>query len=144
MAMQQNSLKNLLVPTNFSAISENALYYAAALSKQLAAELKILHAYQSISSDYAYAYDNADGEVEQQRKIKLDKLCSEIQNKFGIKCSFLFDEGLAGEVILSYVDRSSADLLLIGTESISKLDRLLFGSVRGQILNKAKCNLLMV
>lgn len=142
--MQQQFIKNILVPTNFSAISENAIYYAAELAKNLGANIQILHSYQALAPDYQNPNENFEEEAEQKAKMKLDKLCSDIQNKFAVKCDFIFVKGMPEEAILSHAESKDTDILVLGTESLTQLERIIFGSVRGEIFNEAQCSLLMI
>ncbi len=140
-------MKTLLVPVNFTEVSENALAYATALAKKLQAKITLLHAYRVLG----YANDDTREKHEEEAElfrhssaIKLKKLCEEIEAQTSCSCEFLNAEGSAKEVIVEQSKSLKPDLLVMGTESLNPIDRLLFETNTGTVLKEAQCTLLVV
>jgi len=140
-------MKTLLVPTNFTDVSKNALDYAIALAAKLKTKITLLHAYHPFLADPGHLTERYKEELDifrQEAEIKLDRRCTEVNKTSSHRCDFVNIEGLAKDIIVSYANESQPDLLVIGTESLSPLDRIVFGTVTGKVLKEANCDLLVI
>lgn len=140
-------MKTLLVPTNFSSISNDTLPYATALAKKLNAKITLLHAYHTFPSDPGFLIKKHKEEVELIRKkaeIKLKGLCEKVESTSSCKCEFINAEGLTKDIIAKYANETKPDLLIIGTENLIYIDRVLFGTVTGKVMEIVNCTLLIV
>ena len=69
------SMKNILVPTDFSKNAEKALDFALALAHKFGATLHIIHAYNSTS--HAGHLANIDRIIKEDRTKEMDKFLEE-------------------------------------------------------------------
>jgi nucleotide-binding universal stress UspA family protein len=116
-------MKNLLVPFDFSHNSRNALEYAAQFAKKMNAKLHVFHAYDR--SEVLEGVKVATA-ISAMKDSKL-KICKQ----FGLSADDVIPQVVQGEFIeeiLSTLDRSEIDLVVIGTRGSSGLRELLLGS----------------
>lgn len=142
-------MKTLLVPTDFSPISRNALAYAVGLAEKLGAKIVLLHAYHTfpIDIDPGLLIKEYREEVELFKKvsdIQLKALCEEIENTSTCKCDAISLQGLAKDVIVEYANDTNPDLLVIGTENLLPMERIIYGTITGRVIKDVDCTLLVI
>lgn len=140
-------MKTLLVPTNFSITSKNAISYAMVLAEKLSAKITLIHANYIFPIDPGYISKRNIEEVEIFRKeaeIKLKAQCEEIEDTSSCKCDFILSDGLPIDVIVNYVHSIKPDLLIMGTENHILINKLLLGTITGKVIKETNCTLLIV
>lgn len=142
-------LKRILVPTDFSKPSQNALTYAAAFAEKFGAELHLLHVVQDLAlfiPDMVTVTPPIGPTVEQltagvrvafERLVKENKL-----EKF--KTTHFVREGTPFYEIIQYAKEKDIDLIIMGTHGHSGLAHVLMGSVAEKVVRKAPCPVLTV
>lgn len=114
-------LRNILVPVDFTAASERAVRYAAALARERQASLTALHVLSS--AEMKKVPDRA--RVEQGIKTKLADLLG--READGIPHTIRIETGRIQTAILETADKIEADLLVMGVRPWTGiLDRLMW------------------
>ena len=116
-------MKNIIVPFDFSHNSRNALEYAAQFAKQMGAVLHIFHAYDR-------------SEVLEGVKVAttisaMEDTKAKMIAQFGLSANAVVPKVVQGEFIeeiLTVINSSDVDLIVIGTRGSSGLRELLVGS----------------
>jgi nucleotide-binding universal stress UspA family protein len=141
-------LHRILVPTDFSKHSDNALTYAAAFAEKFHAELYLLHVVQDLSvfvPEAAIAVPSMPP-VEQltaavretlERVIEKNKL-----RRFTVHAEVR--EGSPFYEIIRFAKEQEIDLIILGTHGRSGLAHVLLGSVAEKVVRKAPCPVLTV
>lgn len=141
------AVKNVLFATDFSATSNAALPYAAAICRRFGATLHAAHVlsdasllmmsggvdYVSMSTIFEDAYAEA--------RVKLDQLSAQLE---GIEHTNYVRHGQVWKNLAGIVDDNQVDLIVVGTHGRTGLGKLLLGSVAEDILRHAKCPVLTV
>lgn len=139
-----NSVRNILVPTDFSENASNAMFYACWLAKTMSAKLFLFHAYHVpliVTSDAAE--HNTISEVEKVTKQKLAEQKKEILIKCpGLQVETLSSEGFAVDEIVSSVSEKKIDLIVMGTMGASGFAQMMIGSNTAEVIEKAACPVL--
>jgi nucleotide-binding universal stress UspA family protein len=132
-------LRRILVPTDFSKHSQNALRYGAAFAEKFAAELYLLHIVQDLA---LFIPDNVTGvplitpPVEQliaaarqtlERTVKDAALPPEITVRLEAR------EGSPFYEIIQYAKEIDVDLIVMGTHGHTGLVHVLLGSVAEKV-----------
>ena len=126
------SIKTILVPTDFSALSLKAVDRAVELAKQLGAELHLLHVCPLLM--YALAPDMVpdDPNFEQNLKAKLaerlEKTAEGLRSS-GVTVRTLLVTGNPTHEIADVATKHGFDLVVIGTHGRTGLARFALGSV---------------
>jgi len=82
-------MKTILVPTDFSSGSENALYYAIEMAKKTHAKIILFHATHLSASDYLVPFDVLQLEHEKAQKnseLKLKQELLKIAHSGNVEC----------------------------------------------------------
>lgn len=140
-------LKNILFATDFSATSDAALPYAAAICRRFQSKLHAVHVLSDASLlmmtggvDYVGMGTLFD-DAQQEAKERLDGISARLE---GVPfCSYV-RHGQVRENLEEIVRECQIDLIVLGTHGRTGLGRLLLGSVAEDILRHATCPVLTV
>ena len=142
---QKIGFKHVLIATDFSSASQQALGYALAIARRYGSSLSIVHAIPPAPRDpipldaLPRELNRRQFDAEQQMKclqenIRLDDL----------NLRALLKEGPVWDVLASVIQRESVDLLVLGTHGRGGLKKLALGSVAEVALRLAPCPVLTV
>jgi nucleotide-binding universal stress UspA family protein len=142
-------LQRILVPTDFSKHSQNALLYAAAFAEKFGAELYLLHVVQdlalfipeavSVAPPIAPPVEQLTAAVREAldrvvRESKLEKVTIHQEVR----------EGTPFYEIIQMAKEKDIDLIVMGTHGHTGLAHVLLGSVTEKVVRKAPCPVLTV
>jgi nucleotide-binding universal stress UspA family protein len=143
------NLHRILVPTDFSKHSENALTYATAFAEKFGAELYLLHVVQDLAVFIPEALTAAppiSPPVEQLTaavRQALDRVIESHQlRRFNAHAEVR--EGNPFYEIVRFAKEENIDLIIMGTHGHSGLVHVLLGSVAEKVVRKAPCPVLTV
>lgn len=133
-------ITRILLATDFSRSSEQALGYAEELARRFGAELLVLHVDEALStvpgSDLAETRRlAAEGE--------LQDLVADLRAK-NVPARAILRPGLASGEIVAMANAEHADLVVLGTHGRTGLAHALLGSVAERVLRTASCPVLTV
>ena len=138
------SLKNILVPIDFSTTSRKALRYAVPLAKQFGAKLTLLHVIDlpGYTGDPGYVgFDITETRQDLQRRLS-DWATRMVPT--GIEVETLVECGIGSDSITSVARNRAADLIVITTHGYTGLKHVLLGSTAERVVRHAKCPVLVV
>lgn len=146
-------MKNILLPTDFSENSKNAINYAQELFKDVACTFYILNTYTPIIYNYDYQMNTGGylGDVvdviRNNSKENLEELKKSLKEKYKnpkhqyeLISSF---STLTDEIDL-LVDKYNMDLIIMGTKGASGVKEVLFGTNTIHTIKKVKCPVLAI
>lgn len=138
-------MKKILVPTDFSKSSENALNYAVQLAALTGAELLLLHAYMMPLFTEDSAFLTPEQCVREEAMDKLENLKQVIEKShpdLTISCEAL--NGIPAEVITFYAEKLHADLIVIGTQGVGYLRERILGSTASTLIRKSEIPVMVI
>ena len=144
------SPKNILLPSDFSKNSDNAIAYAIDLVKKNEGELSLLHVFEvpfmAPSSAFTTREKTMKVVEEEMRKISQSKLESIIKNNNidEVPKLTLLREGNVQEEILEVIKEGDIDLVIMGTKGETANRGLFMGSVAKEIVQHAPCPVLAI
>jgi nucleotide-binding universal stress UspA family protein len=142
-------LHRILVPTDFSKSSSNALVYGSAFAEKFGAELYLLHVVQDLTwfvPEAILVAPAAMPPLEQfvtASQTALERAIKEL-NRPGIKTHPVVREGTPFDTIIKYAREIDVDLIVMGTHGHTGLAHVLLGSVAEKVVRKAPCPVLTV
>jgi len=139
-------MKKILVPTDFSKGSENALRYGCELANRFEAELHLVHVLQEGIGDFDAFYALPGNYVEELRaeaQRSLDAFLDPQWNK-GQGVKRVIKSGAPFVEILRYAKENAIDLIVMGTHGRGMMAHLLMGSVAERVVRKSPCPVLTV
>ncbi len=142
-------LKRILLPTDFSKHSQNALAYATAFAEKFGAEIVLLHVVQDLAVFIPEAVSVSPPiapPVEQftaAARASLQQVAVENKlERFGVQVEVR--EGTPFYEIIQVAREKNVDLIIMGTHGRGGLTHVLLGSVTEKVVRKAPCPVLTV
>jgi nucleotide-binding universal stress UspA family protein len=139
-------MKTIMVPTDFSDCSANALEYAIWINGRLNAELLLFHSYfvPFPVTEIPVAMPG-DVMVKQSAAETLNGIVKKYSGLYpGMKFSSEMLEGFSDIEILEEIALRKPDLIVIGTHGISTVKKIFFGSNTAAVIEKAGCPVIAV
>jgi nucleotide-binding universal stress UspA family protein len=140
-------MKTILVPVDFSRVSEAVVNEAATLAQALDARVLLLTVVQppAVLGDYAGAVDIAEitAAGEKNAARQLDHLADKLKNRF-ITMESLQLTGPPVMHIIEQAEKNGADYIVMGSHGHTALYDLLVGSTTHGVLMRAKCPVIVV
>lgn len=140
------AISKVLVPIDGSPTSYRGLMCATSLAKKLGAEITLLHVVESPS--YAFAPrggsaipPEAFARIEESADKLLQRRALELAEE-GVKSQTLLKRGSPAKEILKA--SSGYDLIVMGRQGLSRLQRLMVGSVSNRVLEGSKIPVMIV
>ena len=138
------TFERILVPTDFSEISQRALEYAKVIAKLGNSELLLVHVTPPIDLITPPEAAWVDlSEVQSLHEEQLEQSCAAVRSE-GFRTQAISVTGPLYEELLSTVKQYKADLIVLGTHGKRGLERLLLGSDAEAVLRQAHCPVLSV
>ena len=143
------ALKNVLVATDFSESSGNALAYGRDLARAYGAKLHVLHIAEnlmatSVAEYYPAGFPEMQLEVEAAARTRLDALVT-AEDRAQLKAVAVVRTSAApAAAIVEYAKEAPIDLIVIGTHGRGMVSRLLMGSVAERVVRLGPCPVLTV
>jgi nucleotide-binding universal stress UspA family protein len=146
-------MKNILLPTDFSKNSWNAIQYAINFFEKETCNFYLLHVNRfenNMITDSSYIATNETIEKVNTKPAKqqLNKILKRINKQFlpNNKHRFysLYDYNFFIESIRKHVDEKNIDCIVMGTKGASGLKKIITGSNTADVITKVKCPTLAV
>jgi nucleotide-binding universal stress UspA family protein len=144
------ALKNILVATDFSRLSDRAMNYALSFARRYDSTVIAAHVispalYATPSTATMYGIESLPylDSVGRELTHRLDELASSAADS-GVKCIPKLVEGGINEQLRFIAEASDVDLIVIGTNGAERWERLVMGSVAESMAHNAKCPVLTV
>ena len=142
------TIKNILVPTDFSATASGAFRYAKVLAQALNANITVLHVspFFLAASEIAIPLDTKEEETRLQETmdafINDDTDDGNVMVKTVVKTKLLRGDAVSRIIELSKSD--STDLIVMGTTGLQDFLSKIIGSVSLDVSNQAHCPVILV
>ena len=145
-------MKNILLPTDFSDNSWNAIQYALQLFKDQKCTFHLLNVYTPIIYDIQYfevgaAQAGLIDAMKETSKKGLDKLLTKINKSFKNKnhtFSTISSFNTLEREIAELYQGNIVDFIVMGTQGASGLKEVLFGSNTVHVIKNTKCPVLAI
>lgn len=139
------TLDRILVPTDLSDCSLEAVQYARVVASQAKASIELLHVMEPSSYGIDFTMESS-AEREQKRKAaagRLEALSTELSSEgIAVKISLL--GGTPADTILEVANKTSSNLIVMGTHGRRGLSHVLAGSVTEAVLRRGTVPVLAV
>jgi universal stress protein A len=138
--------RTILVPVDFSDHSRAALNYAVTLARDFGGSLMILHVLDPLLA--SGRFDDArlrqlKASTREDSEERLQTLSGELVPP-GLPKKLLIRRGPATDVIVALAGAIKIDLIIMGSQGLTGLRRLLIGSVAERVVRHAPCPVLVV
>lgn len=145
---QSNLMKHILIPTDFSENSWNALEYAIYFFKNEDCSFYILHVGELSKSEiknnsFVFPRKTSSPVIREKLKLLFEKIADVSTND---KHHFLAlqDYGNFIDIVRKTVEAKKIDLIVMGTKGASGIMETIVGSNTGDVITKVLCNVLVI
>lgn len=141
-------MKRILVPTDFSDNAAKAVDYAAVIAQACKATLTLLNIYTPAVSRYSVispllAEEVSETKTELQRRLQLT--ANNLSKVYpDVKCDVIVGIGEPVDEILFFEKNIKPDIIVMGTQGASSIEKVLLGSNAADIIEKANCPVLVI
>ncbi|MCC6599043.1 MAG: universal stress protein [Crocinitomicaceae bacterium] len=140
-------MKTILVATDFSPSSKNAISYSARLAMETGAKLILFHAtHIPVVSDNFFDMGISLEELQTSDREEMEKVNVWLHQKFGssLKLEKQVKIGFTVELIRAMVEKKQVDLVVMGISHTDTLSRVLFGSTSSSAAGNLNCPVLII
>ncbi len=138
-------IKKILAPTDFSEASVYALGYAKAIAEKFDAKLYLYHCITDINAYVGYVPTFPSEEVIKGLREDAIKQMEHLRNRYNLKnVEDVIEIGDAAKRIVEFAKNNDIDLIVIGAQGKSGLERFMFGSVTEKVMRTSDIPVLEV
>lgn len=141
----KHAITTILVPTDFSEYSRQALGYAEMVAKTFDAKIVLIHVIDTVS--YAVTesvqWTEVYARLEATIQPMLDGLIREAEKR-GVAAESKLTQGVPYDQIVKTAENVNADLVVMATHGRTGMPHVLLGSVAERVLRLARCPVLTV
>jgi nucleotide-binding universal stress UspA family protein len=141
------TLKTILVPTDFSECSDEAVRYGLELARRFDANVHLLHVVHDPATQ-AWAGDGFSVPllevVEQWQRDSLERLQTAVPVTDEARVTVQAIVGSPALEILRYASAHAVDLIVMGTHGRGGVSHMLVGSIAEKMVRRAPCPVLTV
>lgn len=143
------NIRQILVPTDFSAPSANALDYALHLAAVVGASIKVLHVYTFIPNPTAPFVETYMPPVNDLAKIYEERMATFVEDakktaatKVDISSEVI--AGFAADEIIEQSQKDGCNLVVMGMTGENFILKRLFGTISQKVAHEAECPVLLL
>lgn len=140
-------IKKILVPIDFSNLSQAALPWAAFLAAQFKAELVLLYVEEKFPVDYLLGRElmsHAVVPLIKQAGADLERLAMRLRKTTGANISVVVRDGKPFQEICHAAEALGADMIVLTTHGHTGLKHVWLGSTAERVVRHAHCPVLVV
>jgi nucleotide-binding universal stress UspA family protein len=138
-----NRIGHILVATDFSACSEEAIEFAADFAKRFGADLSIVHIYEIPSFAAGFGAAEIIAPMEESARRRLNRILASLPpDRPPARATLRF--GMAADGILAEAGDVHADLIVLGTHGRTGLAHAFLGSVAERVVRLSPVPVLTV
>lgn len=143
------NIKNIVVPTDFSRLSQSAFEYARDLAERMDATIHLVYVLEKnppflVAKGLHVDEDTVMKSMEEEAHKQLDEFADELSEDLPIKIIPTLRRGMDYEEIVNYAKEIGAELIVIATHGRTGLLHNLLGSVAEKVIRYAKCPVLVI
>jgi nucleotide-binding universal stress UspA family protein len=147
------NMKNILVLTDFSAVADNAAQYAVWFAEGLKADVMLFNANIPKTPIPAMAdgtEEDADDFINEDVAIKLGILTEKLNKSLNREdinkplLNYITKKGAVADCVDGIVKDKKIDLIIMGAHQYNDLNLFLLGNNVKEVINKAKCPVLLI
>ena len=138
-------IARVVIATDGSDCSKQALYKGMDLASTLHAETIVLNVFQEMSRYAEVPLEDMDPEVYAPRVAeRVQQQAEAVAKQLGTQYRFQQESGHPVQAIVNFAQREGAELIVVGSRGLGGFQRLLLGSVSTGILHHAHCSVMVV
>jgi nucleotide-binding universal stress UspA family protein len=141
----KTQINSILIPTDFSELSESAIKVGIAIAKRQNAKVTLLHIVDVLPVLLPTQVLLSDPqEVLSRMEEKLEEISERIRKESGVKAVVKALEGTPADRICKFALEENISLIVMGTHGVSGLREFFIGSEAYRVIKNATCPVLTI
>ena len=141
----KTQINSILIPTDFSELSESAIKVGIAIAKRQNAKVTLLHIVDVLPVLLPTQVLLSDPqEVLSRMEEKLEEISERIRKESGVKAVVKALEGTPADRICKFAYEENISLIVMGTHGVSGLREFFIGSEAFKVVKNATCPVLTI
>jgi nucleotide-binding universal stress UspA family protein len=144
----KTQINTILVPTDFSKLSESALTVGLAIARRQHAEIILIHVVNTIPDKYpsgVFLYETLNApKLIASLDYELTDLAKKIQKRTGVRITGIVSEGSPADMICKFAREAGISLIVMGTHGTSGVREFFIGSESFKVIKNAICPVLTI
>ncbi len=138
-------VKKVLLPTDFSELSNRAIEEAIPMIKKLGAEVVFVHVLERLDhpDDMTALFDEGYAYLMDRSNALLNDLVLKAKQD-GIEANASLKNGVPYLEIVELAEKEGVDLIVMGTHGRKGFNHLMMGSQAERVLRHAKCSVMTI
>ena len=144
-------MKNILLPTDFSENSINAIEYASQLFKDIPCKFYLLNVFkipylanEELMDQNVAQLAALEEEMHDTSKLEMQKLLEWIPKNKKHEFNTISDYNLFNLAVHQVVDEKNIELIIMGTKGATGAKEIFMGSNTGDVIIRSSCNVIAV
>ncbi len=145
--MSENLFKKILIATDGSENAKKAVSYGIAIARATGAEVYALYVVSTEHAGTARTVMGWTGAFEEYLVNQGGAAIGYVENlgkEAGVKVEPMYLKGSPAEKILEYAEESNIDLIVMGTQGVTGIQKFLIGSVAENVLRHSKIPVMII
>jgi len=145
--MSENLLKKILIATDGSENSKKAVAYGINIARATGAEVYALYVVSTEHAGTARTVMGWTGAFEEYLVNQGGAAIGYVENlgkEAEVKVEPMYLKGVPAEKIIEYAEENNIDLIIMGTQGLTGVQRFLIGSVAENVLRHSKVPVMIV
>ncbi len=145
--ISESRFKKILIATDGSDNAEKAASYGMGVAKATGADVYALYVVSTEHAGTARTVMGWTEAFEEYLAYKGGLATDYVQNlgkEAGIKVEPVHMKGSPAEKILEYAEKNNIDLIVMGTQGLTGIERFLIGSVAENVLRNSKASVMVI
>jgi len=138
----------ILVPTDFSRTAERAFRFAAELASKTKGTIILFHVNEKEEVPYLDAVEQRNEyqhQLETKQLKRLQRLKKKVVSReMNVIVSTIVSQPPVAKNILSFAKQNHVELIIMGTQGVSGLEKTLIGSTTSQVVDKSPIPVLVI
>lgn len=138
----------ILVPTDFSPTAERAFRFAAELASKTKGTIILFHANEKEEVPYFDTAEQRDAyqhQLETKQLKRLQRLKKKVVSReMNVMVSTIVSQSPVAKNILSFAKQNRMELIVMGTQGASGLEKTLIGSTTSQVVEKSPIPVMVI
>lgn len=140
---QNQTIKRILVPVDFSKFSKQALIYAKEIASSYDAMLQLLHVVEEkIHPSFYVTGKDSIFDFMPEIITKSKQVMQEMMDETGgpnVPAEFFVTDGVSAREIIDFAQENGTDLIVVATHGLTAVDRFYMGGVAEKVARRASC-----
>ena len=138
-------ISKIIVPVDFGQHTEKLVDFSMFIAKKFSAEILFFHVSESFEGYIGFDHPSID-EIDKELRAHSEREMKKLLDKIRPDCQNCSGEVVNGDIvdeIVACVEKSGAQMIIIGTHGAKGIEKILVGNIAERVVRNAPCPTLL-